>query len=158
LFLKAETGAIGSLGAYTVTYSQYNDLTTWGMFDYFWPNYMPTLGSQTESEFLYPSYALVAGKLFLREQSFLPYNNDPVKVEKTLNLFSYLGETYLNLYTEVPRPLMIDAPAYLEDEQGQYTFTAEEDAIVCLSQNGEIIQVVKATGQPQSIEIPPYAF
>ena len=158
LFLKAETGAIGSLGANTVTYSQYNDLTTWGMFDYFWPNYMPTLGSQTESEFLYPSYALVAGKLFLREQSFLPYDLDPVKVEKTLNLFSYLGETYLNLYTEVPRPLMIDAPAYLEDEQLQYTFTAEEDATVCLSQNGEIIQVVKATGQPQSIEIPPYAF
>ena len=157
LFLQAEVGAIGSLGANNVTYSHYNDLITWGMFDYFWPDYMPTLGSQTESDFPYPSYALIAGKLFLREQAFLPYSLDPVKVEKTLNLFSYLGETYLSLYTEMPQPLAINAPTYLDDDQWQYTFTAEEDATVCLSQNGEIVQVVKATGQPQCIEIPPYA-
>jgi hypothetical protein len=157
LFLQAETGAIGSLGAYTVTYSHYNDLTTWGMLDYFWPDYMPTLGCHNEPVFYYPSFALIEGKLFLKQQTFLPYDTDPVKVEKTLNLFSYLGETYLNLYTETPQPIAIDAPAYIVDNEWQYTFSAEEDATVCLSQNGEIIQVVRATGQPQTIDIPPYA-
>ena len=155
LFLQAPQGAIGSLGANTVTYSHYNDLTTWGMFDYFWPNYMPTLGSQTEAEFSYPSYALIAGKLFLRQQTFLPYTTDTAKVEKTLNLFSFLGETYLDLYTEVPQQIAIEAAAFHPYNQQEYTFTAEEDATVCLSYGDAIIQVVRATGQPQAITLPP---
>ena len=153
-FLHAETGAIGSLGANTVTYSHYNDLTTWGMFDYFWPDYMPTLGSQTEPVFSYPSYALVAGKLFLRQQTFLPYSTDTIKVEKTLNLFSYLGETYLNLYTEVPQPMAIEASFFHINDQWQYTMTAEEGATICLSNKNGIIAVTSATGQPQSLTIP----
>lgn len=157
LFLHADIGAIGSLGANTVTYSQYNDLITWGMFDYFWPNFMPTMGSQTEPDFVYPAYSLVAGKLFLSQQTFLPYNTDPVKVEKTLNIFSYLGETYLNLYTEVPQPLIVEAPSQHVNNQWQYTFTAEEDATVCLANDDGIIAVVRATGAPQSIELPPSA-
>ena len=156
LFLQANVGAIGSLGANTVTYSQYNDLTTWGMFDYFWPNYMPTLGSETDPEFSYPSYALVAGKLFLRQQYFLPYSLDNVKIDKTLNLFSYLGETYLNLYTEVPQPIAIDAPTELTEHQEQYTFTAEVGATVCLSNGNGIMDVKRATGEPQSIDLTPF--
>ncbi len=153
-FLHAETGAIGSLGANTVTYSHYNDITTWGMFDYLWPDYMPTLGSQTEPDFPYPSYSLVAGKLFLRQQTFLPYTTDTVKVEKTLNLFSYLGETYLSLYTEMPQPLAIDAPVFHTNDQWQYTFTAEEGTTICLSNNNGIIAVVRATGETQSLMLP----
>ena len=154
MLLHAETGTLGSLGANTITYSHYNDLTTWGMFDYFWPDYMPTLGSQTEPDFSYPSYSLVAGKLFLRQQTFLPYTTDTVKVEKTLNLFSYLGETYLSLYTEVPQPLAIDAPVFHANDQWQYTFTAEEGTTICLSNKNGIIAVVRATGELQSLMLP----
>ena len=153
-FLHAKVGAIGSLGANTVTYSHYNDLITWGMFDYFWPDYLPTLSSQTEPDFAYPSYSLVAGKLFLSQQAFLPYTTDTIKVEKTLNLFSFLGETYLNLYTEVPQPLSIEAPLYLASNQSEYSFTAEEGAVICLSSNDEIIAVARATGQTQSFMLP----
>ena len=154
LFLHAETGAIGSLGANTVTYSHYNDLITWGMFDYFWPDYMPTLGSQTEPSFSYPSYSLVAGKLFLSQQTFLPYATDTVKVDKTLNLFSYLGETYLNLYTETPQLLTIEAPIHHINDQWEYTLTAEAGSTVCLSNKNGIIAVARATGEPQSLTIP----
>ena len=154
MLLHAETGTLGSLGANTVTYSHYNDLTTWGMFDYFWPDYMPTIGSQTEPDFSYPSYSLVAGKLFLRQQTFLPYTTDTVKVEKTLNLFSYLGETYLNLFTEIPQPLAIDAPVFHSNDQWQYTFTAEEGTTICLSNKNGIIAVVRATGELQSLMLP----
>jgi hypothetical protein len=153
-FLEAKTGAIGVIGANNITYSQYNDLITWGMFDYFWPDYMPTLGSQTEDDFAYPSYSLVAGKLFLRHQTFLPYTTNTVKVEKTLNLFSYLGETYLSLFTEMPQPLAIDAPIFHANDQWQYTFTAEEGATVCLSNKNGIIAVARATGELQSLALP----
>ena len=154
MFLHAETGALGSLGANTVTYSHYNDLTTWGMFDYLWPDYMPTLGSQTEPDFSYPSYSLVAGKLFLRQQTFLPYTTYTEEVEKTLNLFSYLGETYLNLFTEMPQPLTIEAPIFHANDQWQYTFTAEEGATMCLSNRSGIIAIVRTTGETQSLMLP----
>lgn len=153
-FLEAKTGAIGVIGANNITYSQYNDLITWGMFDYLWPDYMPTLGSQTEADFAYPSYSLVAGKLFLRHQTFLPYTTNTVKVEKTLNLFSYLGETYLSLFTEMPQPLAIDAPIFHANDQWQYTFIAEEGATVCLSNKNGIIAVARATGELQSLTLP----
>lgn len=153
-FLEAKTGAIGVIGTNNVTYSHYNDLTTWGMFDYLWPDYMPTLGSQTEPDFPHPSYSLVAGKLFLRQQTFLPYTTDTVKVEKTLNLFSYLGETYLSLYTEMPQPLAIDAPVFHTNDQWQYTFTAEEGTTICLSNKNGIIAVVRTTGEMQSLMLP----
>jgi len=152
--LHANIGAIGSLGANTVTYSHYNDLTTWGMFDYFWPDYMPTLGSQTEAHFYYPSFSLVAGKLFLSQQAFLPYSMDPEKVDKTLNLFSYLGETYLNLYTETPQHLQVEAPLTHPKGTLQYQFTAEEGSTVCISKGGEIIQVLQSTGVVQSVALP----
>ena len=153
-FVQGEAGAIGSLGTNTVTYSHYNDLTTWGMFDYFWPDYMPTLGTQTQSDFSYPSYALVAGKLFLREQTFLPYSTDSIKVIKTMNLFSFMGETYLNLYTEVPQPLQADVPPTHPEGPWEFQFTIEEGAIVCISKDDEIIQVLQGTGQPQNVSLP----
>ena len=159
-FLKANVGAIGTIGANSVTYSHCNDLITWGMFDYFWPDFMPTLGSETEPDFAYPSYSLVAGKLFLHQQAFLPYNSADttmMKIEKTLNLFSYLGETYLQLNTEVPQPLSIDAPLYYADEQRQYTFKAEAGTTLCLSNENGIVAVARATGELQSIAMPPCA-
>lgn len=153
-FLNAEVGAIGSLGANNVTYSQYNDLITWGMLDYFWPDYMPSLGSQSEADFYYPAYSLVAGKLFLSQQAFLPYSANTEKVNKTLNLFSYLGEAYLNLYTEVPQQMQADVPITHHVSSSIYTFTIEEGARVCISKDGEIIQVLQGTGEPQSVELP----
>ena len=153
-FLNAEVGAIGSLGANNVTYSQYNDLITWGMFDYFWPDYMPTLGFQTEADFYYPSTSLVAGKLFLSQQAFLPYSSNTEKVNKTLNLFSFLGETYLNLYTETPQHMFAEVPSTHPEGSWEYRFTIEDGATVCISKDGEIIQVLQSTGVPQCVMLP----
>jgi len=154
LFLNAETGAIGSIGANSVTYSQFNDLITWGMIDYIWPEFMPTLGTQTEPNFAYPAYSLVAGKLFLSQQAFLPYTTDTIKVEKTLNLFSYLGETYLNLHTEVPQQMQANVPLSHPVGFGAFPFTVEEGATICITKDGEILQVLQSTGHAQSILLP----
>ena len=151
-FCKAKVGALGGIGATTVTHSHFNDILTWGIIDNFWHNYMPDMGTSAQPEFTRPAYALVAGKLFLNQHAFLP-NWWPTKVTTTQNVFHYLGETYLNLYTEVPQQMAIEA-APCTDGQSQYTITAEEGALVCLSHGNDIIKMVHATGQPQNIALP----
>ena len=151
-FCKAKVGALGGIGATTVTHSHFNDILTWGMIDNFWPNYMPNIGTMEQPKFTRPAYALVAGKLFLNQHAFLP-NWWPTKVTTTQNVFHYLGETYLNLYTEVPQEMAIDASPFTNSPT-QYTMTAEEGATICLSHDGEILAVVQATGQPQNFTLP----
>ena len=71
-FCNDPVGALGGIGAVTVTRSHFNDILTWGIFDYFWPDFMPTLGSTTAPLFARPSFALVVGKLFLNQHAFMP--------------------------------------------------------------------------------------
>lgn len=151
-FCNAKTGALGGIGAVTVTHSHFNDILTWGVIDHFWPNYMPDKGTMTQPLFTRPSYALVAGKLFLNQHVFLP-NWWPVKVTTTQNVFHDLGDAYLNLYTEVPHEIAMEAGTFTTDPS-QYTFTAEEGATVCLSLNEEILSVIQGTGQPQTVSLP----
>ena len=151
-FCKAKVGGLGGIGATTVTHSHYNDILTWGMIDNFWPNFMPDIGTMEQPTFTRPAYALVAGKLFLNQYAFMP-NWWPTKIPTTNNVFHYLGETYLNLYTEVPQHMVIDANAFTND-QSHYTMTAEAGATICLSHGNEILAVVQATGQPQNFVLP----
>ena len=152
-FCKTRVGALGGIGAVTVTHSHFNDILTWGTLDHIWPEFMSTMGSAAAPDFVRPNYALVAGKLFLNQHVFLP-NWWPQKVTTTHNVFHYIGEAYLNLYTEVPQALAIDAPLHHKNNQWEYSFTAEADAIVCLSYDDEILAVLRATGQLQSVTLP----
>lgn len=152
-FCNAPIGALGGIGATTVTRSHYNDRLTWGVLDYIWPDFMPTLGSSSEPAFVRPSYALVAGKLFLTQGAFMA-DWWPSRITETHNVFHYLGETYLNLYTETPQQLILEVPPFHPDNQWQYEFTAEEGALVSLSRDGELQQATTATGQRQSFTLP----
>ena len=152
-FCNVPVGALGGIGATTVTRSHFNDRLTWGFLDYIWPNFMPTLGSSSDPAFVRPSYALVAGKLFLTQGAFMA-NWWPSQITDTHNVFHYLGEAYLNLYTEVPQHMSLEVPPFHPDNQWQYEFTAEEGALVCISRDGEFQQAAIATGQHQSLTIP----
>ena len=152
-FCKAEIGALGGIGAVTVTRSHFNDILTWGIMDNLWYSFMPDMGTMTQPQFTRPAYALVAGKLFLNEHVFMP-NWWPSYIYDTENVFHYLGETYLNLYTEVPQSIAIDFTPYLPEDQQEYTITAEEGAIICFSKDNEIINVIQGTGQPQNVTLP----
>lgn len=149
---RREAGALGGIGATTVTHSHYNDILTWGVIDHFWPSYMPDLGTSSPPDFTRPAYALVAGKLFLNQFVFMP-NWWPKKVPDTHNVFHYLGEAYLNLYTEVPQTMSIEASLF-SDDQTNYTIKAEKGATVCLSSHDNILTVAKATGKSQTITMP----
>ena len=135
-FCNDPVGALGGIGATTVTRSHYNDRITWGILDYIWPEFMPTLGSSISPDFVRPAYALVAGKLFLSTGAFM---GDwwPSRIIDTYNVFHYIGDAYLSLYTEVPQPISHDFSVFTPFGQRQYEFNAEEDALVCFSKDDE---------------------
>lgn len=151
-YCNHKVGALGGIGASTVTHSWYNDILTWGIIDYFWPSFMPDLGSNSDPQFTRPAYALVAGKLFLNQHAFIP-DWWPQKVTATQNVFHYLGEAYLNLYTEVPQAMTIEAGSFTDD-QTTYSFTAEEGSLACLSHDDEILMVIPTTGEIQKVTLP----
>lgn len=151
-FCIADAGALGGIGAVTVTFSHFNDMLTWGLLDYFWPDFMPTLGTNTNPSFCRPSYALVAGKLFLNQHAFLPHWW-PYKITTTNNVFHDLGETYLNLFTETPQQIAIEVAPFITDPS-KFQFKAEEGTLVCMTYNDEILMVIEATGQTQTINLP----
>ncbi len=147
-----KVGALGGIGAATVTHSHYNDMLTWGLLDYIWPDFMPGLGSTNAPAFSRPAYALVAGKLFLNQHVFMP-GWWPGNITATQNVFHDLGETYLSLNTEVPQPLAVEAEPF-SNSQTEYTFTAEKGAVVCLWREDEILCVTTATGKSQQLSLP----
>lgn len=151
--IKDNSGAVGGIGATTITHSYFNDILAWGIYDCIWPDFLPDMGGDTPPEFVRPSYVLSEAKLYFAYHVFLP-NWWPDVDFSTMNLFGYTGETYLNLFTEVPQPIQIEHEPYCMSEVNEYTVTAEEGAIVCLSRDGEIIGVIRSNGQPHAFAMP----
>lgn len=154
--IKKQGGAVGGIGAASLTHSYFNDILAWGIFDCIWPNYLPNLGNDTPPPFIRPSFTLANAKFYFNYHYFLP--NWWINVENsTRHLFCYTGETYLNLFTEVPQPLQITHGLYLPSNANEFTVTAEEGAIICLSRNGQIIGVEQSNGQACSFALPDLA-
>ena len=151
--IKENSGAVGGIGATALTHSYFNDILAWGIYDCIWPDFLPDMGSDTPPEFVRPSYVLSEAKHYFAYHVFLP-NWWPDVDFSTMNLFGYTGETYLNLFTEVPQPIQIEHEPYCMAEVNEYTVTAEEGAIVCLSRDGEIIGVIRSSGQPHAFTMP----
>ena len=152
-YCNAPHGALGGIGAVTVTRSHFNDMLSWGIVDYIWPEFMPTLGSTYNPDFARPSFALVSGKLFLNRHTFMP-DWWPGYITDTHNVFHFLGETYFSLCTEVPQPIAMEACPYHPNDQWEYTFTSDAGATVCFSKDNEILTVLQGTEQSQSVTLP----
>jgi len=151
--VKEEGGAVGGIGATTLTHSYFNDVLAWGIYDCIWPSFLPDMGSDTPPEFVRPSYALAEAKHYYAYHVFLPdWWLD--REFSQMHIFCYTGETYLNLYTEAPQPMQIEHALYCTTDANGYTLTAEEGAIVCLSKGGEIIGVNRSDGQSYTFELP----
>ena len=151
--LKENSGAVGGIGSSSLTHSYFNDILAWGIYDCIWPDFLPDMGGDTPPEFVRPSYILTDAKLYFAYHYFLP-NWWSDKESSTMCLFGYTGETYLNLFTEVPQPIQITHESDCPADASEYTLTAEEGAIVCLSKDGEIIGVNRSDGQPYSFALP----
>ena len=151
--VKDHSGGIGGIGAATLTHSYFNDILAWGMFDCIWPNFMPELGASTPPPFVRPAYFLSEAKHYYAYHVFLP-NWWPEVNQSQMNLFGYTGETYLNLFTEVPQPINITHNLYCRTNENQFTVTAEDGAVICLSKDDEIIFVAQSDGLPCIFTLP----
>lgn len=151
-FHRQPKRALGILAATEVSYSFVNDTYAWGMYDHMWPEFMPAFGTNPPSRGILPAFANAAGKYFL-QQSNWPYN--PGSKEVTCNLFHHHGDAFMQLYSEMPQQLIVNHSTVLFGGQSTFQVTADQDALICLTVNGEIIGVGAGTGGSVDINIPP---
>lgn len=150
-FHRHQHGALGLTAATQVSYSFVNDVYVWGSYDNMWPDFMPTYGTQHETNFILPAFGNAAGKFFLRQSS---WTDDYVK-EITYYLFHQHGDAYMNLYSEIPQPLNVEMLPVLVAGSNQYQLKVDEGATICLTVNGQIIGYDIATGNVQNIAVTP---
>ena len=152
--VKENSGAVGGIGAGSLTHSYFNDILEWGMFDCIWPDFLPDQGNDTPPEFVRPSFFLAEAKHYYAYHTFLP-GWWPDVDQSQMNLFNYFGETYLNLFTELPQTIDITHELYCRANSEEFLITAEEGAVVCLSIDGEIMSVFNSDGQIHTVFLPP---
>ena len=150
-FHRHQYGALGLIAATQVSYSFVNDIYVWGAYDNMWPDFMPTYGTQHETNFIRPAFGNAAGKYFLRQSS---WTDNGVK-EITYYLFHQHGDAYMTLYTEMPQPLAVEMLPVIPAGSDQYQVKADEGSVICLSANGQIIGFDFATGETQTIAVTP---
>ena len=151
VFHRHQHGALGLIAATQVSYSFVNDVYVWGMYDNMWPDFMPTYGTQHETNFIRPAFGNAAGKYFLRQSS---WTDDYVK-EITYYLFHHHGDAYMSLYSEVPQPLNVEMIPVLVAGVNRYQISVDEGATICLSVNDQIIGFDYGTGQTQNVIVTP---
>jgi hypothetical protein len=146
------SGALGLNAASEVSYSFVNDAYAWGAFDNMWPDFLPTYSSTPEPRGVLPAFASAAGKYFLQQSSW-PYNTTDKEV--TYNLFHHHGDAFMTVYSEVPQNLSVIHNPIIYAGVTSFDVTANANAFVALTVDGEIIGTATATGAPLSITIPP---
>jgi PKD repeat protein len=145
------SGCFGINAPSEVSYAFVNDVYVWGAYDNMWPDFMPEYGSTPEPRGVLPAFACAAGKYFL-QQSGWPSNTSNKEV--TYNLFHHHGDAFTTVYSEVPQNLTVSHDAFLYMGETTFEVTADIDALIGLSVNGELIGTGTGTGTSVSIAIP----
>ncbi|MBM3435709.1 MAG: hypothetical protein FJY07_05775, partial [Bacteroidetes bacterium] len=146
------SGALGLNAASEVSYSFVNDAYAWGAFDNMWPEFLPTYNSTPEPRGVLPAFASAAGKYFLQASSW-PYNTSNKEV--TYNLFHHHGDAFSTVFSEVPQNLTVIHNPIIYAGVTSFDVTANANAFIALTVDGEIIGTATATGTPLSMTIPP---
>jgi PKD repeat protein len=148
------SGCFGINAPSEITYAFVNYVYVWGAYDNMWPDFMPDIGSTPEPRGVLPAFASASGKYFL-EQSSWPYN--PGNKEATYNLFHHHGDAFTTVYSEVPQNLNVSHDNILYMGETTFEVSADVDALIALSVNGELIGTGIGTGAPIAISIPAQA-
>jgi len=151
-FHRMEHGALGVLAASDVSYSFVNDTFVWGMYDSMFPDFDPGYGDPTGELSLRPGFANASGKYYLEASSW-PYN--PTNKDETYHLFHHHGDAFLTIYSEVPQNLTVLHADAILGGINEFTVTADADALIGLSVDGEYLAAATATGGPVTMSIDP---
>jgi PKD repeat protein len=145
------SGALGLIAASEISYSLVNDAYLWGMMDYFWPDFMPTYGTNSASRGFLPCFGNAAGKYFL-QQSNWPYNTGDKTV--TYHLFHHHGDAFTVVYSEVPQALTVDHASTIPAGSSSFQVTANSGAFIALTLGDQILGTATGNGNPINITIP----
>jgi PKD repeat protein len=145
------SGCFGINAASEITYSFVSDVYVWGAYDNMWPDFMPDYGSTPEPRGILPAFACAAGKYFLQQSSWPSNSNNK---EATYHLFHHHGDAFTTVYSEVPQNLTVSHNPYLYMGETTFEVTADVDALIALSVNGELIGTATGTGTSVLINIP----
>lgn len=146
------SGALGLIAASQTSYSFVNDAYAWGMMDNFWPNFMPTYGTNPASRGVLPAFGNSAGKYFL-QQSNWPYNTSNKAV--TYHLFHHHGDAFLTVFTEAPQSLSVSHANVINAGDTSFSVNATSGAFISLSFNGQVLGTGTGTGSSLSIHVTP---
>ncbi|MCF8378389.1 MAG: T9SS type A sorting domain-containing protein [Bacteroidales bacterium] len=153
---EENSGCFGINAASEITYAFVSDVFVLGAYDNMWPDFMPDFGTTPESRGVLPAFANVSAKYFL-EQTNWPYIPD--NKEATYHLFHHFGDAFTTVYSEIPQFLTVVHNNILYMGGTSFEVTADEDALIGLSVNGNLIG--SATGEgpdnPVVINIPAQA-
>jgi len=152
VFHRYPDRALGINAATESSYSFVNDTYVWGMYDNMWPNFLPNTTTTPLARGILPAFASVAGKYYLEISSW-PYNQ--INKEVTYYLFHHHGDAFLTVYTEFPQSLCVSHISAIFGGQSTFTVTADLDALICLTLNGDILGTATGTGGPVDVIIPP---
>jgi len=150
-FHRMNYGALGVISASESSLSFVNDTYIFGLFDYLWPDFDPGHG-EDGSPPLMPCFASASGKYYLQASSW-PYN--PQDKDYVHHLFHHHGDAFITLYSEVPQNLTVSHLSVLIADDSTFNVTADLDALIGLTVDGEIIGVGMGTGESDPITIIP---
>ncbi len=150
-------GALGVIAATKTSYSIYNDLLCWGLYDAIFPEFLPEYGSAGKlSDKVLPCFANLQAKIYLKQTSLWEYGNG-VSQRATNEYFHHFGDAFTNMYTEAPKNLTVSINNIVSGKD-ICSFTADEGATIALTVENEkgdfdIIGTAIATGTAQNINV-----
>jgi PKD repeat protein len=150
-FNGQNSGALGLIAATEVSYSFVNDTYLWGMMDNFWPDFMPTYGTNPASRGFLPCFGNAAGKYFLQQSNWPSNANDKAV---TYHLFHYFGDAFSVVYSEVPQILTVNHTSTIPAGATSFQVTANDGAFIALTLENQILGTATGTGSPVNIAIP----
>jgi hypothetical protein len=132
-------GAVGVLAATEVSYSYWNDYLCYGLYKSFNDQYTtpPALYTDPTGNYL-TGQALMCSKIEMEASApMCPYPTD--RSETEWDLFHWFGDPTMDMRTEVPHDLLVDAPFTLPQGSTEATFFVDDGrgavnhALVCIS-------------------------
>lgn len=161
-FHRMEGGAVMVVGASSTSYSYFNDYFCYGMYASFNDQYVspPAIYTDPYGSFL-AGEALMGGKLEMQEAApNNPYGNWEWYAEIEWDLFHVFGDPTMDMRSDVPFELTVDAPATLPSGSTEATFEVYdstdgpvEGALVCLRKADDDIYATGETDASGSVTL-----
>ncbi len=145
------SGALGLIAPSEVSYSFVNDTYVWGVYDNWFPDFMPDYSSTPLPRGILPCFGQAAGKYFLKQSNW-PYNTSNKAV--TYALFHHHGECFSVIYSEVPQTLTVTHPSEIYENTPSLTINATEGSTIALTLDGQIIGCEVATSAGVTFTLP----